>query len=107
ASAIRRGTPTRRSTSGTTRSRSIPTASVAGIDRAAPETRPASSRAGRTPATTCRSAAGLDIVRGDRAHGFDRIRVVCALVEAIALHAREAQRDTAGVLRARLHAVEC
>ena len=41
-----------------------------------------------------------------RAHGLDRVGLVRALVGSVALHAREAQRQAAGVLRARLQVVE-
>ena len=44
--------------------------------------------------------------RVDRSDGVDRVRVLGALVGAVALHAREAQGDAARIATARLRAVE-
>ena len=42
----------------------------------------------------------------DRSDRFDGVYLFRALVGPVALHPREAQRDTAGIAAARLHAVE-
>ena len=64
----------------------------------------------RTAAAVLAAQCGAKVVvmgrRQDRADRVDRVRLGGGLVVAVALQAREAQRDPARVLRAGLHAVE-
>src|SRR6185503_18510801 len=61
--------------------------------------------AGRCSPATCRGFS-RDPLLVDGAHGIDGIGVLGPLVRAIALHAREAQREAARVLRALLDVAE-